>query len=211
MARKKLATGLMIPALTTSGAWAADEDEGASFGFVAGRTFSGLSPLPGYATYYASRSLPGVAIGVGAAFPMRGAKYLQPELYYTKFGARFGNNHLTYEHLAMPILFRFDFAEAEPITPFVMLGPQVSFQLRSAAHFESIVYSYSYSLRGYAYGPFGLPFDAGATVGAGFTIPVKNVSLQASMRLYHGVYPHAVPLQGVGWNRQVGVFGGLYF
>ena len=213
---KKLVTGLFVPALTMANTGLAndtgdDEERERSLGFTVGRAFSDLTRVPGsdYA-YYATGAMGSFTIGVAAKIPRRrGARTFQPELMYTKFGSRFGSTDLTYEHIAMPLLFRRDYATG-PVKPHVLLGPLVGFRLRSIARKSNLLYTYTYKLPAYLDSPLSWPVEVGVAGGAGFGIPIENVDLEVSVRLYHGAYPHQTP-GGIGWYRQLSFQAGLFF
>ena len=181
-------------------------------GLVFGASGSTLA-MPGsaflpYASYLAGGGHWGPSLGVSWQKPRDGRWAFVPEVWYRQFGTRVGSTALVFDAIATPFLFRKYGVQHTPITPFVEIGPEVSFALGSRVVSKFFPYAYAYT---YSYGVWGIVnrVDAGARLGFGVSFPVQNTRATLSVQTYQGLVPKMGPMPIL--NRQVSINGGLYF
>lgn len=204
IAKKTLATGLLLPSLIST-AFAADEDRDRSkrWGLVGGLSMSTVHSIPGAYAYRTGGLLKQPAVGISWHRPLKGTWTFVPELWYSHFGTSFGGGFisLSYDSISVPLMWRRYSPRHAPITPYFELGvvPSTIFPGKQT----SLYYSYQLSVY-----PTDL-IDVGFGLGTGVRFPVKNTFATINLRLNQGVVPRIG--NGVAFNRRVTAYGGIYF
>lgn len=203
-------------ALTARAAGAQPVEAPVEAGVRAGASWSSVTwEVPGPQSSSANRSRRGLAAGVFARWPLRGALSAQPELLVVQKGFERTEPTLHFTYLELPLLLRADVGTGA-LGAFALAGPAVALELRCRVSYVAWRYG-PYAGDCDAPGPLSTvratttrAWDVGGVLGVGATLRVRAVRLVVDARYTHGLADvQPGPGQEATLNRSAAVTGGV--